>query len=126
MEKFLYFNQGSSTTGYSCSADQITSVEPETTGTTVMYVNRADGSVDRLTFTHDNTTTTTGHRCQDIAKEIVSAVNAGPHMNGMVDVVDLENSIFLGALSFVTALAVELDTYQDYVSVADTSYHALD
>ena len=128
MGKFLYFNGNSAATtgGYSCEADHIKSIEPETTETTVIYVNRAENCVDRITLTHDNTTTTTGHRCQDIAKAIASAATSWPHHNGMVDVVDRYNSIYLDNLSFVTALAVETDTYQDYVSVADTSYHGLD
>ena len=42
-------------------------------------------------------------------KAIAEASNAGPHIDGMTDMVDLDNSIFYGNLIFITALAVTLD-----------------
>ena len=35
--------------------------------------------------------------------------NAGPHTNGVVDIVDLDNSIYYGNLSFITTVAVAFD-----------------
>ena len=87
----------------------IASIVPVTTTTTAVYFNKTDETKDKIVFTHDNTTNTTGHRVIDIAKALAEASNAGPHVNGMTDVVDLDNSIYYGNLSFITALTVSLD-----------------
>ena len=71
---------------------------------------------DKIVFTHDNTTTTSGHRCKDIAKAMAQVANAGPHHSGMVDMVDLDNSLFYSNLNFITALTVSLDTTVDFTS----------
>ena len=118
MEKYLYFADGNganlTTEAYTAPASAIAGVVPELTTTTVVYFNKNVGvdnldSKDAITFTHDNTTNTTGHRVKDIARAIAEAANAGPHVNGVVDVVDLDNSIFYGNLSFVTGISVEFD-----------------
>jgi|TARA_R100000988_G_scaffold1103_1_gene1425 pyruvate/2-oxoglutarate dehydrogenase complex dihydrolipoamide acyltransferase (E2) component len=113
MKKFLYFATGAGANltkeAYVAEADMIASIVPVTTTTTAVYFNKTDETKDKIVFTHDNTTDTTGHRCKDIGKALAEAANAGPHVNGMTDVVDLDNSIFYGNLSFVTALAVTLD-----------------
>ena len=113
MKKFLYFATGAGANltkeAYVAEADMIASIVPVTTTTTAVYFNKTDETKDKIVFTHDNTTNTTGHRCKDIGKALAEAANAGPHVNGMTDVVDLDNSIFYGNLSFVTALAVTLD-----------------
>ena len=115
MEKYLYFADGNganlTTEAYTAPASAIAGVVPELTTTTVVYFNKNVGvdnldSKDAITFTHDNTTNTTGHRVKDIARAIAEAANAGPHVNGVVDVVDLDNSIFYGNLSFVTGISV--------------------
>jgi|TARA_R110000823_G_scaffold203385_1_gene334283 hypothetical protein len=115
MEKYLYFADGNganlTTEAYTAPASAIAGVVPELTTTTVVYFNKSVGvdnleSKDAITFTHDNTTNTTGHRVKDIARAIAEAANAGPHVNGVVDVVDLDNSIFYGNLSFVTGISV--------------------
>ena len=115
MEKYLYFADGNganlTTEAYTAPASAIAGVVPESTVTTVIYFNKNVGvdnleSKDAITLTHDNTTNTTGHRVKDIARAIAEAANAGPHVNGVVDVVDLDNSIFIGNLSFVTGLSV--------------------
>ena len=46
----------------------------------------------------------------------VTAANAGPHIDGMTDMVDLDNSVYYGNLSFITALAVTLDATVDFTS----------
>tara|TARA_R110002074_G_scaffold310146_1_gene480978 strand:- start:46 stop:417 length:372 start_codon:yes stop_codon:yes gene_type:complete len=115
MEKYLYFADGNganlTTEAYTAPASAIAGVVPELTTTTVVYFNKSVGvdnleSKDAITFTHDNTTNTTGHRVKDIARAIAEAANAGPHVNGVVDVVDLDNSIFYGNLSFVTGVSI--------------------
>ena len=79
-------------------------------GLKIVYFNRTDETKDKIVFTHDDATVpTTGHRVIDIAKALAEASNAGPHVNGMTDVVDLDNNIYYGNLSFITALAISLD-----------------
>ena len=118
MKKFMYFADGNganlTTESYTCEAGSIAGLIPEATTETVLYINKKSAidnteSKDMITFTHDDTTNTTGHRIKDIAKAIAEAANAGPHIDGMTDVVDLDNKIYYGNLSFITALAVTLD-----------------
>jgi hypothetical protein len=118
MERYLYFADGNGANltleAYTAPASAIAGVVPESTTTTVIYFNKNVGvdnleSKDAITLTHDDTTNTTGHRVKDIARAVAEAANAGPHINGVVDVVDLDDNIFYGNLSFVTGVAVELD-----------------
>jgi len=118
MERYLYFADGNganaTTEAYTAPASAIAGIVPESTTTTVIYINKNVGldnveSKDTITLTHDNTTNTTGHRVKDIAKAVAEAANAGPHVNGVVDMVDLDNLIYYGNLSFVTAVAVAFD-----------------
>ena len=118
MERYLYFADGNganaTTEAYTAPASAIAGIIPEATTETVIYINKNVGldnveSKDALTLTHDDTTNTTGHRVKDIAKAVAEAANAGPHVNGVVDIVDLDNNIFYGNLSFVTGVAVAFD-----------------
>ena len=118
MEKYLYFATGAGANAtkeaYSAPASAIAGIVPESTTTTVIYI-RKDAGVDNvegrdtITLTHDNTTNTTGHRIKDISRAVAEAANAGPHIKGVVDVVDLDRNIFYGNLKFVTGVAVALD-----------------
>tara|TARA_R100000808_G_C2136737_1_gene144986 strand:- start:85 stop:438 length:354 start_codon:yes stop_codon:yes gene_type:complete len=109
MKKFLYFADGNganaTSEAYVCEASQIKGIFPVSTTTTGIMVHKSDENMDKIVLTHDNKTTTSGHRCKDIAVAIAQAANAGPHTNGMVDIVDLDNSLFYGNLSFVTAVS---------------------
>ena len=116
--KLLYFADGNganlTTEAYVGNADKIAGIEPITTTTTILWFNKDahvddTESKDYITFTHDNTTATTGHRCREIAAAVSSAANAWPHQSGMVDIVDLDNSIFYGNLKFVTGITITLD-----------------
>jgi hypothetical protein len=118
MKKFLYFATGGAADGtgqaYTCEAGSIAGLVPTLTTTTDLYITKKSGvdnteSRDKIVFTHDNTTNGTGHRVIDIAKALAECSNAGPHTNGMVDVIDLDNSIYYGNLSFITSLVVTLD-----------------
>jgi hypothetical protein len=120
MKKFMYFGTGGAADGTgqaaAYEAGKLVGVIPLTTTTTGVYFERNIGefdnrsSRDKITLTHDNTTNTTGHRCKDIGKAMAEAANAGPHVDGMTDVVDLDTSVFLGNLSFVTGVAIDLET----------------
>ena len=109
----MYFADGNganlTTEAYIAEASMIASIVPVTVTTTAVYFNKTDETKDKIVFTHDDTTNGVGHRVRDIAKALAEASNAGPHVDGMTDVVDLDNSIYYGNLSFVTALAVSLN-----------------
>ena len=118
MKKFLYFADGNganaTTRAYVAEASEIAGLVPEATTETVLFINKTSAidnteSKDKIVFTHDDTTNTTGHRVKDISRAIAEACNAGPHVDGMTDVVDLDNNVFYGNLSFITGLAVTLD-----------------
>ena len=51
---------------------------------------------------------------REIAKGIAEAANATAHINGMTDVVDIDNKLYYGNLSFITGLAISLGTSYDY------------
>ena len=116
----MYFGTGGAADGTgqaaAFEAGKLVGVIPLTTTTTGVYFERNigefdnNGGRDKITLTHDNTTNTTGHRCKDIGKAMAEAANAGPHVDGMTDVVDLDTSVYLGNLSFVTAVAIDLET----------------
>ena len=112
MKKFMYFADGNganaTTEAAAYEAGQLVGVKPKTVTTTVAYFMRSADAKDKITFTHDDTTTTSGHRCREIAKALATAANAGPHED-MVDIVDLDNSIFLSNLSFITGISVALN-----------------
>lgn len=123
MKKYLFFNDSNSDLeNYAVDADQITSIVPETTTTTVMYVKQHDKTVDKITFTHDDKTTTTGHRVREISQAIAQAANAGPHTNGFADVLDIESGVYYNGITFITGYTIERDTYQDYAPLANTSF----
>mgnify|MGYP003124128193 CR=1 FL=1 len=108
-EKFLYFagiDGGAGAADATLDAglfhsSRFAGVAPITTTTTGIYfqsgmynTHQAGGAGDVITVTHANTTTTTGHRCKIIAQTMARALNAGPHVNGTVDVLDVDNDIY--------------------------------
>ena len=118
MDKYLYFSEGgganATTELYVAKASNITGIVPTGTTTTELFIRKKVGVdnkevMDKITFTHDNTTNTTGHRVKDISKAVAQAANAGPHVAGMTDVVDMDNNIFLNNLSFITGTVVTLN-----------------
>ena len=109
MDKFLYFaGIDGGAGGADASADagcfpvsRFAGVSPIGTTSTGIYfrsakddVDDSGGAGDRIRITHADTTTTTGHRCRLIARAVARAMNAQPHTNGMVDVLDVDNDIY--------------------------------
>jgi hypothetical protein len=102
----LYFATGdgadAQTDSILVAADNCVGVFPESTTTTVAYFTcvgiKGVPVYDKVTFTHTATGTTTGHRCKIIARVIAEACNASPHVNGIVDVIDVDNKIYLNEL----------------------------
>ena len=62
-----------------------------------------DRKIDAVIVTHRDTTVTTGHRVRLIAEAMCHAVNAGPHVDGMVDVVDVDNDIYFSNFEDVSS-----------------------
>lgn len=128
MDKFLYFagvDGGGGAAdgtgqGYLGKAENFRGVMPISTTTTGIYFDSGkesigdDAAVDLITVTHANTTTTTGHRCKAIARAMARACNASPHVNGIVDVCDVDNSIFYDGFEDIKA-----DTGFDIVVTLD-------
>ena len=114
----MYFADGNganlSGEAYVAEAGSVAGIYPVTTTTTAVYFRKTDETRDKIVFTHDNTTNGVGHRCRDIGRAIAECSNAGPHVNGMVDVVDLDNNIYYDNLSFITGLAISLDVTPDF------------
>jgi len=62
-----------------------------------------DRKIDIIVVTHVDKTVTTGHRVRQIAEAMCHAVNAGPHVDGMVDVVDVDNEIYFSKFEDVSS-----------------------
>lgn len=62
-----------------------------------------DRKIDAVIVTHTDRTVTFGHRARQIAEAMCHAVNAGPHVNGMVDVVDVDNDIYFSNFEDVSS-----------------------
>jgi len=115
----MYFSTGGAADGTgqaaAYEAGKLVGVVPTDTTHTAAYFERNLGEWDnksgrdKITFTHDNTTNTTGHRCKDIGKALAQAANAGPHTNGMTDVVDLDTKVFMSSLNFIDSMTITLD-----------------
>ena len=131
MEKYLYFagiNGGGG--GADASADagcfpvsRFAGVSPVTVTTTRIYfrsamddIDDSGGAGDHIEVTHADTSASTGHRCQVIAKAMAQACNAGPHSTGaVIDIIDADNSIYFGGIADITAdgsfgIAITLDS----------------
>ena len=117
MKKFLYFASGAGANlteeSYIGEADMISCIVPQTTTKTAIYFNKTDNTKDKIVLTHDNTTNNHGHRVLHIGKAVAEAANAGPHANGIVDVIDLDNNIFYGDLTFITGVEIQLNAGHD-------------
>ena len=113
-EKYLYFagiDGGGGSADASADAgcfpvSRFAGVSPISTTTTGIYfrsamdnVDDSGGAGDLITVTHANTTTTTGHRCKIIAQAMARACNAHPHINGMVDVIDVDNDVYFDVIA---------------------------
>jgi len=127
MENFLYFAEGggaNATTESACyPVSKFTGVAPISVTTTRIYfdspindVDSGGGAGDYIEVTHADTSASTGHRCQVIAKAMAQACNAGPHSTGaVIDIIDADNSIYFGGIADITAdgsfgIAITLDS----------------
>jgi hypothetical protein len=129
MERYLYFADGTGATAiddaYVVKASDIVGVCPELVTTTAIYIKRNSdidntSSRDKITVTHTDKTTTTGHQCQTLAKAIARACNAGPNTNGVIDVADKDNAIYFDGFQVVSGnssatfdIGIERDKLED-------------
>ena len=128
MEKYLYFGTASGADATQEAgmypASRFCGVEPLTATTTGVYfkgiMNDVDGGGedgDLITITHADTHATAGsyHRSKLIAKEIARAINAGPHSDGFVTIIDMMSGVHFGEIDTIKGdasfgLAITLDT----------------
>ena len=114
MEKYLYFGSasGADATGEAgmYPASRFMGVEPQTATTTRIYFespindNHATSVVgDIIEVTHADTHATAGsyHRSKLIAKEIARAINAGPHSDGFVTIIDMMSGVHFGEIDTI-------------------------
>ena len=85
MKKFLYFATGGGANlteeSYIAEAESVSCVVPLNATTTSVYFTKTDENKDKISIVHDDTTTTTGHRCREIAEAIATAANSSPNIN---------------------------------------------
>ena len=121
MENMLYFSEGgganstmsptivsgnATTEAALYPARNFIGVAPITTTTTRIYfesakndVDSGGGAGDYIEVTHNNTTASTGHRCQIIAKAMAEACNAGPHNVGnVINIIDVDNAVYFAGI----------------------------
>ena len=112
MKKFLYFATGGGANlteeSYIAEAESVSCIVPLNATTTSVYFTKTDENKDKISIVHDDTTTTTGHRCREIAEAIATAANSSPNIN-MVSVIDLDNNVFFNKLNFVTSMEIKLN-----------------
>ena len=117
MDTYLYFagvdGGGGAADGtgqaYLGKAKNLRGVLPISVTTTGIYFDSGregvgdNAAVDLITITHADTTTSTGHRCKLIARACAYAANATPHVNGIVDVLDHDNTIFYDGIQDISS-----------------------
>ena len=122
MENYLYFSDGAQVAADDnlvVKASDFMGVEPITDTTTAIFFKSAmEGGGcdvrDKIVVTHADTYASTGHHSRRIGKVMAEAANAGPHVNGMTDVIDVENSIYLGELSSLGITGIVIHEAVDY------------
>ena len=68
-------------------------------------------SAEKITLTHADGTTTTGHKVKDLGRALAEALTAHPHSTGkIITVVDLTNSVFANGFEGVTGVAITQDS----------------
>ena len=69
-----------------------------------------DGA-EKVTLTHPDGTTTTGHKVKDLGKALAALLTAHPHSTGkIINVVDLTNSVTAAGFEGVTGVAITIDS----------------
>lgn len=116
-KKYLYFATGggadATSESVSVLADDICTVVPLNSGSALMYYKAGD-TINAIKFAFADTMASTGHGVGPLAKAIAEACNAGPHTDGMTDMVDLDNNIFYPGLSYITGVDIFLDHQIDF------------
>lgn len=117
----LYFADGNGANltkeAYVVDGSALACVVPVTTATTAAYFTRTNSTRDKIVFTHDDKTTTSGHRCREIGAALAAAANSHMSAGTMIDIADLDNSKFFKNLSFITGLVVHLSTSETNTTI---------
>ena len=111
MKKYMYFASGDGADDGNelliVEGNRLVAVEPKTANRTVVFFEKDNDQKDKVIITHDDTTDTTGHRCRDISKALAEAANAGPHVDGMTTIADMDTNTFYPGLGFITGLVIK-------------------
>ena len=125
LQNYLYFSTGD---GANASAkvacvpcSKVTGVFPDGNITGVKTTISFEGPTnvqDRgeyIAVTHSNNSGSTGHDTLNISRAIAEACNSGPHTNGPITIIDLDNNIFYDSLNYLRNdsnldLQIQLDT----------------
>ena len=127
MENYLYFAEGggadATTEAGLFPVSRFLGVEPQTATTTRIYFRSAidniddgGGAPDYIEVTHADThAVAAGHRSRLIAKAMAQACGAGPHVGGMVTVIDADNGVYFEDLVSIKddasfGITINLDT----------------
>tara|TARA_R100000234_G_scaffold113553_1_gene88050 strand:+ start:376 stop:735 length:360 start_codon:yes stop_codon:yes gene_type:complete len=82
--------------------------------TTDLFFEGATGvgdGAEKVTLTHADGTTTTGHKVKDLGKALAALLTAHPHSTGkIINVVDLTNSVKAAGFEGVTGVAITVDS----------------
>tara|TARA_R110002012_G_scaffold20814_1_gene73452 strand:+ start:768 stop:1127 length:360 start_codon:yes stop_codon:yes gene_type:complete len=82
--------------------------------TTDLFFEGATGvgdGAEKVTLTHADGTTTTGHKVKDLGKALAALLTAHPHSTGkIINVVDLTNSVTAAGFEGVTGVAITIDS----------------
>jgi len=132
LQNYLYFSTGdgvNATAEVACiPCSKIRGVFPDgnVTGvkTTIAYEGTTNDTAsgthvgEFVAVTHSNNTSTgntQGHDAFNISRAIAEACNSGPHTNGPITIIDLDNNIYYDSLNYLRNdtnldLQIQLDT----------------
>tara|TARA_R100000458_G_C8061222_1_gene104062 strand:- start:34 stop:426 length:393 start_codon:yes stop_codon:yes gene_type:complete len=113
-EKYLYFAEGggadATTEAAMYPASRFMGVEPQTATTTRIYFDSPMGDVDggggvgdyvEVTHADTHATADSYHRAKLIAEAMALAINSGPHVAGLVTIIDVDNGVYFGEIDSI-------------------------
>tara|TARA_Y100000361_G_C10893008_1_gene205108 strand:+ start:118 stop:510 length:393 start_codon:yes stop_codon:yes gene_type:complete len=129
LQNYLYFSTGdgvNATAEVACiPCSKIRGVFPDgnVSGvkTTIAYEGTTNDTAsgthvgEFVAVTHSNNSGSTGHDARNIARAVSEACNSGPHTNGPITIIDLDNNIYYDSLNYLRNdsnldLQIQLDT----------------
>jgi len=117
-ENYLFFADGDGVdaTGDAgmYAASKLLGASAASATTTDIFFEGATGVGDgneKITLTHADATTTTGHKVLSLGRSLAALLTAHPHGDGkIINVVDLTNSVKAAGFEDVTGVAITIDS----------------